>query len=134
MNRSLFDGISVAGLVICATAVADLLARWNYGALVMLYFVWGVACAAMVAIVLLSPKVRQQFQSICSGGSPLLGLRMILSVALLVLGWYINAASEALYGTDSAMVDNNGVRMFCVIFTAVFHVIYFAFTKKKKEL
>lgn len=133
MNRKTLDIISVVGLLICATAVADLLTRWDNTILLLLYFIWGVASAAMVAIVLLAYKVRQQVQEVCRGGAPLLGLRLALSVALLVLGWYINAASEALYGADSAMVANNGIRMFCVIFSAVFHVIYFAYTKKKPE-
>ena len=133
MNRKTLDIISVVGLLICATAVADLLTRWDNTVLILLYFIWGVASAAMVAIVLLAYKVRQQVQEVCRGGAPLLGLRLALLVALLVLGWYINAASEALYGADSAMVANNGMRMFCVIFTTVFHVIYFAYTKKKPE-
>lgn len=134
MNRKLLDGITIIGLMISAAAVADQLARWNKGLLVALYFVWGVACAAMIAVILLAYKVRQRFFEACRGGSPLLWLRLLLSVALLLLGWYVNAASEMVYGADSAMVANNGVRMFCVLFTMVFHVMYFAFTKKKTEL
>lgn len=134
MNRNILDGISVAGLIISAAAVVDLLARWDQFPLVILYFVWGVACAAMVAIILLAYKVRKRFHEACRGGSPLLWLRLLIAIVLLLLGWYINAASTQLYGADSAMVANNGIRMFCVLFTMVFHVLYFAFTKKKTEL
>lgn len=134
MNRNILDGISVAGLLISAAAVVDLLARWDQFPLVVLYFVWGVASAAMVAIILLAYKVRQRFHEACRGGSPLLWLRLLLAIVLFLLGWYINAASVQLYGPESAMVANNGSRLFCVLFTMVFHVLYFAFTKKKTEL
>lgn len=134
MNRKLLDGITIVGLIASAAAVLDMLARWDQFALVVFYFVWGVASAAMIAVILLAYNVRKRFFEACRGGSPLLGLRLLLSVALLLLGWYVNAASEMVYGADSAMVANNGVRMFCVLFTMVFHVMYFAFTKKKTEL
>lgn len=55
-----------------------------------------------------------------------------LAAALFLLGWYVNAASAQLYGDGSPMVADNGVRMFAVIFTLVFHVIYLAFTRKKR--
>ena len=71
MNRKAMDIISVVGLLICATAVADLLTRWDNTVLLLLYFIWGVASAAMVAIVLLAYKVRQQVQEVCRGGAPL---------------------------------------------------------------
>lgn len=134
MNRKMLDGITIIGLIISAIAVVDQLARWDNMILVALYFVWGVASAAMIAVILLAYNVRKRFFEACRGGSPLLWLRLLLSVALLLLGWYINAASEQLYGADSVMVANNGVRMFCVLFTMVFHVMYFGFTKKKTEL
>ena len=133
MNRKLLDGITITGLIISGVAVADLLIRWNTALLVYIDLAWGIVCATLVGLVLLASKVRQRFQTACQGGSRLLGLRLLLAVVLMVLGWYINAASEALYGADSPMVADNGVRMFCVIFTAVFHVIYFAYTKKKTE-
>ena len=132
MNKTVFNVDSLAGLAVSAAAVADLICRWELAALKGLYLAWGVALAASVAIILLSPKTRDAFHAACRGGSPLLVLRVALAAALFLLGWYVNAASAQLYGDGSPMVADNGVRMFAVIFTLVFHVIYLAFTRKKR--
>ena len=133
MNKRLFDVLTLVGLVISAAAVCDELARWNQPFLNALYLCWGVAAAASVAVILLFSKPREAFLAVCREGSPLLWLRTVVSLLLFLLGWYVNGASEQLYGADSDMVANNGVRLFAIIFTLVAHVVYLAFTKRKQE-
>ena len=82
---------------------------------------------------MLFSKPREAFQDACREGSPLLWLRTAVALLLFLLGWYVNGASEQLYGADSDMVANNGVRLFAIIFTLVAHVVYLAFTKRKQE-
>lgn len=134
MNKRLLDGFTLLGLVISAVAVCDELARWNHPVLNALYLCWGVAAAASVVIILLFSKPRQAFQTTCEEGSFLLGLRTVAALLIFLLGWYVNGASEQLYGSDSPMVEGNGVRLFAIIFTLVAHVTYFAFTKRKREM
>lgn len=134
MNKRTFTVASLLGLVISAAAVCDELARWNHPVLNAVFLCWGVAAAASVAVILLFSKPREAFQAVCRDGSRLLGLRTLLALLLFLLGWYVNAASEQLYGSDSPMVEGNGIRLFAIIFTLVAHVVYFAFTKKKQEL
>ena len=133
MNKRLCDGLTLLGLAISAAAVCDELARWNHPVLNAVYLCWGVAAAAAVAVILLFSKPREAFQTMCRTGSRLLGLRTAAALALFVLGWYINAAAEHLYGTGSSMVEGNGVRLFAVIFTLVAHVVYLAYNKRKPE-
>lgn len=133
MNKRLFDGFTLLGLVISAAAVCDELAHWDNGILNAVYLCWGVAAAASVVVILLFSKPREAFQEVCREGSRLLWLRTLLALLLFLLGWYINGASEQLYGADSEMVSGNGVRLFAVIFTLVAHVVYLAFTKRKQE-
>lgn len=133
MNKRLFDVLTLVGLVISVAAVCDELARWNQPFLNALYLCWGVAAAASVAVILLFSKPREAFQDACREGSPLLWLRTAVALLLFLLGWYVNGASEQLYGADSDMVANNGVRLFAIIFTLVAHVVYLAFTKRKQE-
>ena len=133
MNKRLIDGFTLVGLVISAAAVCDELARWNHPVLNALYLCWGVAAAASVAVILLFSKPREAFLTVCREGSLLLWLRTAVSLLLFLLGWYVNGASEQLYGADSAMVEGNGVRLFAIIFTLVGHVVYLAFTKRKQE-
>ena len=59
---------------------------------------------------------------------------LLLLCGLFLLGWYVNGAMEALYGAESPVVADNGVRMFAVIATAVLHVYYLAFTRRKPDL
>lgn len=133
MNKRLFDVLTLVGLVISAAAVCDELARWNSPFLNAVYLCWGVAAAASVVVILLFSKPREAFQDACREGSPLLWLRTVVALLLFLLGWYVNGASEQLYGADSAMVEGNGVRLFAIIFTLVAHVVYLAFTKRKQE-
>lgn len=133
MSKRTLDLLTLLGLAVSATAVCDMLARWEFMALKSLYLIWGIACVAAVALILLSSKGRSNFQETCRGGSRLLWLRLAISAAVFILGWYVNAASVSLYGADSSMVADNGIRMFAVIFTMVVHVFYFAFTKKKQD-
>lgn len=134
MNKRFFDFVTLLGLVVSAAAVCDELLRWDNPVLNAVYLCWGVAAAASVVVILLFSKPRAAFQAVCQEGSKLLGLRTVLALLLFLLGWYVNAASEQLYGADSDMVADNGVRLFAVIFTLVAHVVYFAFTKRKQEL
>ena len=134
VNKRVFDLFSLLGLVVSAAAVCDELLRWDNAILNAVYLCWGVAAAASVAVILLFSKPRAAFQAVCREGAKLLGLRTIVALLLFLLGWYVNAASEQLYGAGSDMVEGNGVRLFAVIFTLVAHVVYFAFTKRKQEL
>ena len=133
MSKRSLDWLTLLGLAVATTAVCDMLGRWEFMVLKSLYLIWGIACVAAVALILLSSKGRSNFQKSCRGGSRLLWLRLTISVAVFILGWYVNAASVSLYGADSPMVADNGIRMFAVIFTMVIHVLYFAFTKKKQD-
>lgn len=132
-DRRIFTGISVAGLAVSACAVADMLMRFGIAQMRWLYLIWGAAMALGVASVLLFPKARSNFQALCAVRARLLGLRLALAIALFVLGWYINAASTQLYGEASEMVTGNGFAMFAILFTMVFHVFYFGYTKKGAE-
>ena len=134
MNKRFFDIFTLLGLAISAAAVCDELLRWDNPILNAVYLCWGVATAASVAVILLFSKPRAAFQDVCQEGSRLLGLRTVLALLIFLLGWYVNGASEQLYGADSPMVEGNGVRLFAIIFTLVAHVVYFAFTKRKQDL
>ena len=131
MTKRTLDALSLVGLAVSLTAVCDMLGRFESKILNSLYLIWGVACMAAVALVLLSYKARTNFHETCRGGSRLLWLRLAVSVLVFLLGWYVNAASVMAYGQDGPLVADNGIRMFSVIFTMVAHVFYFGFTKKK---
>lgn len=131
MNRRTFDCMTYVGLVCSFYAVCDMLMRWEVPGTYYLYLIVGVVNAASVAMILLSSKARARFQELTRGGSRLLWLRLVLMILVFVLGWYVNAAMTALHGADSAMVQDNGIRMFAVVFTLVLHVFYFGYTKKK---
>ena len=132
LNRRTLDLLTLIGLAVSLAAVCDMLGHFGGNAMQIVYYVWGVACAGSVALILLSPKARDRFHETCRGGSPLLVLRLVVSVLIFVLGWYVNAASTSLYGADSEMVAGNGARMFAVVFTMVVHVFYLGFTRKKQ--
>ena len=134
MNKLAVNLATVLGLAISLTAVCDMLGRFESMVLIVLYVAWDVACVATMMLTLLFSKLRARFSQLARSGSPLLWLRMLVSVALFLLGWYVNGAMEALYGEGSAMVADNGVRMFAVIATAVLHVYYLAFTHRKPDL
>ena len=130
MKKSVLDGLSVCGLLISLLAVCNMLAQREVAALSALYLAWGVFCVLGPAIVLLVPRIRQSFHRACASGVRLLGLRMTAALVLMLLGWYVHSASEALYGADSVQVAGNGLRMFCLIFNLVAHVVYLGFTKR----
>lgn len=134
MNKRAADIATLAGLMISLVTVCDMLGRFELPVLVWLDMAWGVACVAAMAVILLSSKARASFHGVAMEGSRLLWLRMLLAILLFLLGWYINGAMGNLYGEESAMVADNGQRMFAVIATAVAHVFYFAFTRRKLDV
>ena len=133
MSKRAANIATFLGLAISLVAVCDMLGRFELAILVGLDMAWGVACVAAMAVILLAPKARASFHEIALEGSRLLWLRMLLAIALFLLGWYVNGAMANLYGAESAMVADNGQRMFAVIATAVLHVFYFAFTRRKPD-
>ena len=133
MRKSVVEACTGVGLVVSLLAVLDMLARWDSPVLNALYLAWGLATAAAIVLVLIVKRVRLPFQTMAAGGSKLLGVRTAASILLLLLGWYVNGASTALYGADSAMVADNGGRMFCILFTVVAHVVYLAYTKRTPD-
>ena len=130
MKKSVLDGLSAAGLVLSLVAVCDLLGRFEVTALTFLYAAWGLFCILGCAVVMLVPSLRKKFHAACAGGSRLLLLRTVLALALFLLGWYVNSAMEALYGSGSSMVAGNHFRMLCLIFNLAAHVVYLGFTKR----
>ena len=84
MNKRVLDGFTLAGLVISALAVCDELARWDHGALNLIYLAWGVAAAASVAVVLLFSKPRERLQDICRQVNPPRGFKLFLYGRFLV--------------------------------------------------
>ena len=134
MSKPAVNIATVLGLVISLISVCDMLGRFESMVLIVVYVAWGAACVAAMMLTLLFSKPRARFSELARSGSPLLWLRMLVAVALFLLGWYVNGAMEALYGAESPMVADNGVRMFAVIATAVLHVYYLAFTRRKPDL
>ena len=133
VKKRILDVLTIVGLLFSGTAAVDLVLRWNSPVLNVLYYVWGGLCAVLVAYALLFRRGREDLKEAAKDGSSLLWLRLLLSVVIFVFGWYVNAASVKLYGETSVMVQGNGARMFALIFTLIFHVLYFGFAHRKPD-
>ena len=133
MKRGTLEALSVASLLLSLLAVCDMLVRLESPVLVTLDLICGVACIVGSAVSLLVGSVRRSVHQLCAEKLRLLPLRLGIAVALLLLGWYVNGASEALYGADSPMLADNGIRLFCQIFTMVLHVVLLGFRRRELE-
>lgn len=134
MNRKIVDAIGFVSLGLSVWTVVYMLMLEKVAWMGTFLMVAGVALGILVLLTMVPRKCHLAFLEICREKPCLLPARLVASVLLFILGWYLGSAMPQVFGADSPAVLGNANVMLCPLFSMFGHVIALGCVKKAKNL